>query len=397
MATHATQVKQGYKHTEVGVIPADWQVEQIKNLATINTGSRNTQDRVDDGVYPFFVRSQTVERIDTYAFDGEAVLTAGDGVGTGKVFHYIQGKFDYHQRVYKISDFSKKLDGYFFYLYFSQNFYKRIMSMTAKSSVDSVRMDMIANMQMPLPPIAEQHAITRALREIDTLIISLDGLIAKKRAIKQAAMQQLLSGRTRLPGFRGSWEVKQLGDVTEIFNGGTPSTIVAEYWGGDVKWCTPTDITGTNGKYLTETEKCISRSGLQHSSATLLPVGTLLLCSRATIGEIKIAGTPVCTNQGFKSLVCSSDVDNEFLYYLMLTKKSKLVEKAIGSTFLEISKKDTASIEIALPPQPEQKAIAEALSDIDAEIAAMENRRDKTQAVKQGMMQELLTGRKRLV
>ena len=132
----------------------EWEVEKIKNISSITTGAKNTQDKIDEGKYPFFVRSSIVERINSYSFDGEAVLTAGDGVGTGKVVHYINGKFDFHQRVYKISDFNEKIDGYFFYLFFSNYFLKRIMAMTAKSSVDSVRMEMIAEMPIPLPPLS---------------------------------------------------------------------------------------------------------------------------------------------------------------------------------------------------------------------------------------------------
>ena len=130
------QVRPGYKQTEIGVIPGDWSIDFIENVAHITTGGRNTQDRVDGGEYPFFVRSQIVERINSYSYDGEAVLTAGDGVGTGKVFHYIKGRFDAHQQVYRISDFSNRVDGYFFYLYFSTHFLNRIMQMTAKSSVE---------------------------------------------------------------------------------------------------------------------------------------------------------------------------------------------------------------------------------------------------------------------
>ena len=194
-------IPKGYKQTEVGVIPEEWNNDSIVNLASITTGNKNTQDRIEDGAYPFFVRSSTVERINSYSFDGEAVLTAGDGVGTGKVFHYINGKFDYHQRVYKISKFGEWLDGYYFYLYFSNNFYQRIMQMTAKSSVDSIRREMIANMRIPLPPPDEQRAIAAALSDMDALLAKLDQLIAKKRDIKLAAMQQLLTGQTRLPGF----------------------------------------------------------------------------------------------------------------------------------------------------------------------------------------------------
>ncbi|NAS00347.1 restriction endonuclease subunit S [Acinetobacter haemolyticus] len=108
----------GYKGSELGQIPEDWEVDKIRNTLSITTGSRNTQDKVNDGAYPFFVRSQNVERINTYSFDGEGVLTAGDGVGTGKIFHYINGKCDIHQRVYLMSDFKQTLDGYYFYIFF---------------------------------------------------------------------------------------------------------------------------------------------------------------------------------------------------------------------------------------------------------------------------------------
>src|SRR3989338_3406744 len=138
-----SKIAEGYKQTEVGVIPRDWEVDKIQNLADITTGAKNTQDRIPDGDYPFFVRSQTVERINSYSFDGEAVLTAGDGVGTGKVFHYINGKFYFHQIVYNISDFAAELNGFYFFLYFSSHFYGRIMALTAKSSVDSVRLETI--------------------------------------------------------------------------------------------------------------------------------------------------------------------------------------------------------------------------------------------------------------
>ncbi|MGB6014827.1 MAG: restriction endonuclease subunit S [Nodosilinea sp.] len=188
----------GYKQTEVGVIPEDWEVDNIASQSSITTGGQNTQDRVEDGQYPFFVRSQTVERINSYSFDGEAVLTAGDGVGTGKVFHYINGKFDVHQRVYRISDFKPALDGFFFYTYFSNRFYGRIASMTAKSSVDSVRMEMIADMLIPLPSAEEQRAIATVLSDMDGAISALETRRAKTQAIKQGMMQELLTGRTRL-------------------------------------------------------------------------------------------------------------------------------------------------------------------------------------------------------
>jgi type I restriction enzyme S subunit len=193
------EVKPGYKQTDVGVIPEDWDLEFIENLAYITTGGKNTQDRVDDGPYPFFVRSQTVERISSYSYDGEAVLTAGDGAGTGKVFHYINGRFDVHQRVYRLSDFNERICGYFFFLYFSSHFYGRIMQMTAKSSVDSVRRNMIARMVIPLPASrAEQTAIASVLSDMDAELAALEQRREKTKLLKQGMMQELLTGRIRL-------------------------------------------------------------------------------------------------------------------------------------------------------------------------------------------------------
>ncbi|EPT7318128.1 TPA: restriction endonuclease subunit S [Klebsiella pneumoniae] len=189
----------GYKSSELGDIPEDWELEKIGSLLSITTGGKNTQDKIAEGNYPFFVRSQTVERINSFSFNCEGVLTAGDGVGTGKIFHYINGKFDLHQRVYLMFNFSDKLDGYFFYIFFSNNFYDRIMSMTAKSSVDSVRREMIADMVMLLPPKAEQIAIATILHDMDTELTALEQKLAKIRDIKQGMMQQLLTGRIRLP------------------------------------------------------------------------------------------------------------------------------------------------------------------------------------------------------
>lgn len=187
-----------YKESELGQIPEDWGVDKIGNTLSITTGSRNTQDKVNDGTYPFFVRSQNIERINTYSFDGEGVLTAGDGVGTGKIFHYINGKCDIHQRVYLMSNFKQTLDGYYFYIFFSNYFYDRIMSMTAKSSVDSVRREMIADMLIFLPSIKEQKKIASVIKnlfeEIEVLNIKLNKLLK----IKQGMMQELLTGKTRL-------------------------------------------------------------------------------------------------------------------------------------------------------------------------------------------------------
>ena len=192
------------------------------------------------------------------------------------------------------------------------------------------------------------------------------------------------------------WGVMPISSLCEIVSGGTPSTANPAFWfKGDKPWCTPSDITGTSGKYLYKTDRNITSLGLSKSSANLLPEGTLLLCSRATIGEVKIAKTKIATNQGFKSLVCNS-IDNEFMYYKVLTLKDKLLQFSIGSTFLEFSKKDIARLHIDVPKPEEQKAIAAALSDVDGLIESLEQLIAKKRDMKTAVMQQLLTGKKRL-
>ncbi len=166
----------------------DWELRKSKELCTISTGKGNTQDKVDDGAYPFYVRSATIEKSDEYLYDQEAVLTVGDGVGTGKVYHYVNGKYNLHQRVYRMYDF-KDVSAKYFYYYFSKNFYKRVMSMTAKTSVDSVRMEMIADMTIVFPSVKEQEKIVELFSNLDNTIalhqLKLDLLKEQKKGFLQ--------------------------------------------------------------------------------------------------------------------------------------------------------------------------------------------------------------------
>lgn len=175
----------------------DWNKVYLGEVCSITTGNKDTQNKVEDGIYPFFVRSQVVERINSYSFDGEAILTAGDGVGVGKVFHYINGKFDFHQRVYKLSNF-KGVDGYFLYCYFSQNFMKQINKYNAKTSVDSVRMEMLTKMQIPLPEIEEQKRLGQLFKTLEKEIELIDKELDSIKHQKRGLMQQLLTGKIRV-------------------------------------------------------------------------------------------------------------------------------------------------------------------------------------------------------
>ena len=173
----------------------EWNVCTFKNVCKITTGNKNTQDKVENGLYPFYVRSQNIERINSWTFDGEAILTAGDGVGVGKVFHYSVGKIGVHQRVYILSDF--KCNGKYLYQYFSSHFYNRVKRMSAKNSVDSVRMEMIASMPLSLPSIEEQYKIGKLLSLLDERISTQNKIIEKYESLIQALCDTLIEQETQ--------------------------------------------------------------------------------------------------------------------------------------------------------------------------------------------------------
>ena len=168
-----------------------WEQRKVKDVCSISTGKSNTQDRIDDGIYPFYVRSPIIEHSSKYLYDEEAVLTVGDGVGTGKVFHYVNGKYDLHQRVYRMFDFKNGTLAKYFYHHFSNHFYHRVMAMTAKTSVDSVRYEMISEMDIEVPSEKEQAKIIGYLDNLDNLITLHQRKLEKLRNIKKSILEKM--------------------------------------------------------------------------------------------------------------------------------------------------------------------------------------------------------------
>ncbi len=193
------------------------------------------------------------------------------------------------------------------------------------------------------------------------------------------------------------WEVKRLGEVGEVFSGGTPNTEIQEYWNGNIDWCTPTDITLLNGAvYIERTALKITDLGLKSSSAVLLPPNSIIVCTRATIGNAAISLHQIATNQGFKNIVPNENIDTLFLYYTIVNNKIRLIRLGNGSTFLEVSKSDFENLTIPVPPLPDQHRIVSVLSLWDTAIAKQTALIEKLTLRKRGLMQQLLTGKKRL-
>ncbi|MCI5633974.1 MAG: restriction endonuclease subunit S [Alphaproteobacteria bacterium] len=191
------------------------------------------------------------------------------------------------------------------------------------------------------------------------------------------------------------WSVKKISDLGNVVSGGTPDTNNPEYWDGNVLWVTPSEVSTLSNRFISNTERKITEKGLKESSAKLLPINSLIICTRATIGDCCINKVPMCTNQGFKNIIVKNN-NVDFLYYLITKNKNELIRKACGSTFLEISKKDIDNLKFAIPPLPEQEKIALVLGTWDEAIEKLSNLIEQKKLLKKGLMQKLLTGKVRL-
>jgi len=412
------EVRPGYKQTEVGVIPEDWLNPQLQQVAEHDSpicyGIVQVGPFTPNGIPVLAIKnlnldyssnihhaSTEVERpyVRSRIQPEDVVVSVKGTTGrVGIVPDHFRGNIS--RDLARIRPRAEIAPRFIYQILQSELAQRRLASAAVGTTRMELSIAILKQVCVPLPPTkAEQEAIAEALNDADALVESLEDLLAKKRQLKQGAMQELLTGKKRLPGFSGEWEVKRLGELAEIRSGGTPSTTQSEFWDGDVLWCTPTDITGLNGfKYLSDTSRKISQPGLKSSSAEIIPANSVVMTSRATIGECAINQVPVSTNQGFKNFTPFENVDAEFLYYLLLTQKQGFISLCGGSTFLEIGKTQLAAFEVRVPTtKAEQTTIATILSNIDAGIAALEEKLAKTRQIKQGMMQELLTGRIRLV
>lgn len=261
------------------------------------------------------------------------------------------------------------------------------------TTVESIEFDTLKGYRIPWPSIEERRRIAAVLGAWDRAIATAQQLLAAQHLRKQGLMQDLLTGKRRFPGFKGKWKevrLQQLGDIT---NGGTPDTTLAQYWNGDIPWFTPTEITALSGKTTIErSERMLTKEGLANCTGSLLPAGSIIICTRATVGQAAILAQPGTTNQGFKNIVPNEKVSSKFLYYQIAIHVHKLQRLACGSTFPEVSMKDFRNLPVLLPERSEQDRICEVFDAIDGEINAMNAQLAHLTTQKRGLMQQLLTG-----
>ena len=288
----------------------------------------------------------------------------------------------------------------FYELYFKSNIWNRQAYNIANFGARFDRMNItdtdFFNMPIPIPPLAEQEKIAEILSLWDKAIEQIKELIAYKEKQKKGLMQNLLTGKKRLPGFNDEWKTVTLGEVTEMNSGGTPTTSKTEYYNGNINWVSITDIT-SHYKHLYNTKTKITELGLQNSSAKIFPVNTILYAMYASIGECIIAKEEMTTSQAILGIRCSNNIYYEYLFYLLYNYKDKSKTLAQQGTQANLNKEIVENFIFKIPTSlDEQKAIADILCKADEEIELLKKQLDLYTEQKKGLMQNLLTGKVRV-
>lgn len=402
------KVREVYKITELGEIPSDWNIMKLSEVAEIVMGQSpdsSSYNDIEDGV-AFFQGKTEFGRINPVVKKWcnnptkiskplDILISVRAPVGDVNI-NNIEACIGRGLGAIRAASNSN-----YKYLYYAiQKYNNQLKKASQGSTFEAINSNDLKGLKLPIPHIDEQEKIALILSTVDEQIDNVAALIEKNRELKKGLMQTLLTkgiGHTKfktteIGEIPEEWEVNNLGNIVEVISGATPKTNINEYWdNGDIYWATPSDIT-SNGKYISVTEKKITENGLRNCSAKLLPIGSILMSSRATIGERCINTVPMTTNQGFKSLVCKDGINNEFIYYYVDILKEKLMGLASGSTFLEVSKKVVEDIKVVIPSLEEQEKIASILSEVDKKIDDYENKKQKLEELKKGLMQQLLTG-----
>ena len=407
-----------FKDTELGKIPEDWESGKFQDfLATFSSGAtpyRGIPDNfkgdvrwISSGELNYNIINETLEHISHEAVVRTNLkihqpgtflmaITGLEAAGTRGRCAIVGKPSTTNQSCLAINSTAKMGTDYLYWFY---NFWSETLAFKFAQGTkqQSFTADIVRKLPIYCPKDkSEQSRIATALSNIDVLISELGRLIEKERAIKQGAMQQLLTGKKRLKGFSEPWVEKQLGEIADMASGGTPSSKVPAFYGGNINFLSISDITAS-GKYIYSTEKKITKLGLSNSSARMYPPNTLMYAMYASLGKCAISKIDTAVSQAILGFTLSQDINIDYLYYYFCYIEDKV--KMIGQTGTQsnLSKGIVQEFTILLPTIAEQSAIASVLTSMDNEISALEAKKAKYEQIKQGMMQQLLTGKIRLV
>ena len=352
-------------------LPEGWGIKKLSEVAPLQRGFDLPTGKIKKGSYPVVYSNGISNYHNEFKVKGPGVITGRSGT-IGKV-HYSDGNYWPHNTALWVTDFKDNNPRFIYYLYT----YVNLEKFATGSGVPTLNRNDVHSFEVLVPSCSEQKSIAEALSDTDNLILSLEKLIDKKNKIKQGAMQQLMTGKKRLPGFSGEWEVKKLGEIADVYQ---PKTISESDFTEDGYL-----VYGANG--------IVGRYSFYNHEKWQVTI----TCRGSTCGTVNktkekswITGNAMVVN-----LDNNNKVSKMFIYYFLRSYDFK--NYITGSGQPQIVRGPLLTLEIKLPTVEEQKAIAQVLSDMDLEIERLEEKLEKVKTIKQGMMQELLTGRIRLI
>lgn len=356
-----------------------WEIKKIKDIC-YKESSNIAQNKIVelDGDYPVYGASGFIQNVDFYQRDTNYIGVVKDGSGVGRVniypafssllgtLQYILPKNGFHINYVAYALKSLNLSKY-----------------ASGAAIPHIYFKDYGEEVIPVPPPPVQE---RIVSELDLL----SGIIEKKReqlkefdALAQSIFYDMFGDP--ITNEKG-WEVKKLGEVADIVGGSTPKTNIKEYWNGDNYWVTPAELHGT--RYISSTERCITDLAVDKAHLTQLPIGTVLLSSRAPIGKVCITRVPMYCNQGFKNIICSNKLNSEYVYQYLIDKTEFLKSLGTGATFKEISKTTTENITIPIPPLPLQRQFASKIEAIEKQKELIKQSISETETLFNARMQE---------
>ena len=398
--------KTTYKQTELGLIPEDWEVKKLGEIGNIITGSTPSTTNLEyykNGTFDFIGPADL--NSNKYIDNAEKKVTE-KGLNVGRILKQKSvlvtcigstiGKIGINKNIcitnqqINAIETDKNNSDFIYYSILERK--GRLKLIAGEQAVPVLNKTEFSKFKIPVPPLPEQKKIADCLSTWDCAIEKQSALINALTDRKKALMQQLLTGKKRLPGFEGKWKEVKLGEIGEIQTGNTPSKLESENWNGEYYWCTAEDM---KSKYVNNTAQKLTKKGW--SLARTVKANSILVTCIASIGINAITNVECSFNQQINSITPNENFSTEFIYYLMNNSKENLLKYAGAGALPMLNKNTFSSIKFKFPTLSEQTAIAEILATADRELQLQKEKLAQLQTQKKGLMQVLLTGKKRLI
>ncbi|POV93223.1 hypothetical protein C3418_03515 [Aeromonas sp. ASNIH8] len=403
------------------MVPNGWSLERFDSVAELIHGFQFREHHFSDSGVPVikignisnlnginiaqcsYIHEAMATEFAKYIVNAGDVLMALTGGTLGKTCR-VQDDIVHCLQNYRVGNFKPKaglLDkGFLYYFLTSSTVQKRIENIVNEAAQPNVGKADFEKIKVLTPPLNEQKKIAKILSTWDKAISTTEQLLANSQQQKKALMQQLLTGKKRLLDkngvrFSGEWKKVTLDSVADMNSGGTPKSSIEEYYGGDIPWVSIADMT-KHGKWISSTERNISELGLANSSARLYPENTILYAMYASIGECSIAKVPLCSSQAILGIRPKKSLYFEFLYFFLVSLKDEIKLQGQQGTQANLNAGMVKGFSLRLPCIEEQQKIADVLSTTDQEIAALQQKLDALKQEKKALMQQLLTGKRRV-